>query len=280
MMGSIRAELLMLRKRVSTWVLLGLWSVAAGLFAYVLPYSTYRGGTESFGPPPPDLASLLPDRFAGTALGGYPFFGGMMVLILGVMTMGGEYGWGTLKTILSQHPSRMRLLGAKLVALGLILWVFVLASFLISVVASASVASLEDVDSSWPNIWTIGEAMLGAWLIVAVWTVLGVTLAIVSRGTSLAIGIGLLYGLVLEGLAEALLRQVDALEPLVQGLLRANAYSLAAALGMGEADASGNGPGSFSGPFVGGLQSTLVLLGLTVAFTAISAALLTRRDVT
>ena len=94
MIGSMRAELLMLRKRVSTWVLLGLWSVAAGLFAYVLPYSTYRGGTDSFGAPPPDLASLLPDRFAGTALGGYPFFGGMVVLILGVMTMGGEYGWG------------------------------------------------------------------------------------------------------------------------------------------------------------------------------------------
>jgi len=117
----MRAELLMLRKRVSTWVLLGLWSVAAGLFAYVLPYSTYRGGTESFGPPPPDLVSLLPDRFAGTALGGYPFFGGMVVLILGVMTMGGEYGWGTLKTVLSQHPNRLRLLGVKLVALGLIL---------------------------------------------------------------------------------------------------------------------------------------------------------------
>jgi len=156
----------------------------------------------------------------------------------------------------------------------------VLASFLISVVASAVIALLEDVDSSWPGVWTIVEAMLGAWLIVAVWTALGVALAIVSRGTSLAIGIGLLYGLALEGLAEALLRQVDALEPLVQGLVRANAYSLAGALGMAEADAAGNGPGSYAGPFVDGLQSTLVLLALTVAFTAVSATLLTRRDVT
>ena len=280
MIGGVRAEILMLRKRASTWVLLGLWTVAAGLFAYVLPYSTYRGGGESFGPPPEDLSALLPDRFAGTALGGYPFFGGVLVLILGVMTMGGEYGWGTLKTVLSQHPNRLRALGAKLIALGMALSVFVLVSFLVSAVASGLVASLEDARSSWPGVWDITKAMLGAWLIFAVWTTLGVALAIVSRGTSLAIGIGILYGLALEGLAEALLRQVDALEPLVQGLLRANAYSLAGALGMAEADAAGNGPGSFSGPFVGGLQSTLVLLGLTAAFTAVSAALLTRRDVT
>lgn len=279
MTGAIRAELLMLRKRVSTWVLLGLWSVAAGLFAYVLPYSDYRGGDESFGPPV-ELSSLLPHHFPGTALGGYPFFGGVLVLILGVMTMGGEYGWGTLKTILSQHPGRLRALGAKLVALGLILWVFVLASFLVSAVTSAIIASMEDAATSWPGIGTIVRAMLGAWLIFAVWTALGVALAVLSRGTSLAIGIGILYGLVLEGLAEALLRQVDALEPLVQGLLRGNAYSLASALGMAEADASGNGPGSYGGPFVGGLQSTVVLLGLAVAFIAISAAVLNRRDVT
>ena len=280
MNGSVRAELLMLRKRVSTWVLLGLWSVAAGLFAYVLPYSTLRGGTESFGPPPPDLASLLPDRFTGTAVGGYPFFGGVVVLILGVMTMGGEYGWGTLKTVLSQHPSRLRALGAKLIALGIVLWVFVAASFLISAIASRVIASTEGVDTSWPSLAMTGKALIAAWLIFAVWTSLGVALAIVSRGTSLAIGIGILYGLALEGLAEALLRQVDALEPLVQGLLRANAYSLAAAVGMAEADAAGNGPGSYAGPFVGGLQSTVVLVGLMAAFAAVSAVVLTRRDVT
>lgn len=280
MSGAIRAELLMLRRRVSTWVLLGIWCVAAGLFAYVLPYSDYRGGVESFAGQPPALASLLPDRFPGTALGGYPFFGGVLVLILGVMTMGGEYGWGTLKTVLSQHPSRGRALGAKLVALGAVLCVFVLASFVISAVASALIASAEGADAGWPGPAAIGKAMLGAWLIFAVWTALGVALAILTRGTSLAIGVGILYGLVLEGLAEALLRQVDALEPLVQGLLRGNAYSLAAALGMAQADASGNGPGSYGGPFVGGLQSTVVLLGLAAAFVAVSAAVLTRRDVT
>ena len=38
MLGSLAAEVFVLRKRVSTWVLLGIWVALAGVFAYILPY--------------------------------------------------------------------------------------------------------------------------------------------------------------------------------------------------------------------------------------------------
>ena len=41
MTGSLRAELLVLRKRASTWILLGIWATLALVFAYVVPYATY-----------------------------------------------------------------------------------------------------------------------------------------------------------------------------------------------------------------------------------------------
>ena len=63
------------------------------------------------------------------------------------------------------------------------------------------------------------------------WAALGVLLGVVTRGTSLAIGIGILYALVIEGLLSALAGSVSVLEPLTDVFLRANGYSIAAALG-------------------------------------------------
>jgi ABC-type transport system involved in multi-copper enzyme maturation permease subunit len=104
-------------------------------------------------------------------------------------------------------------------------------------------------------------------------------LAVLMRGTSLAIGIGILYSLVIEGLLSALANEVSVLDRLVQFFLRANGYSLAAELGVSAQDVSDRGPGSFSGPFVGGGQALLVLTAYLVVLLVASASLLRRRDV-
>ena len=79
MIGSIAAELTVMRKRVATWVLLGLWATLAAFFAYVLPYADERG--MAAGPEKTRaLNDLLPHQFVGTVLGGFPFFGGVLVL--------------------------------------------------------------------------------------------------------------------------------------------------------------------------------------------------------
>jgi ABC-2 type transport system permease protein len=113
-----------------------------------------------------------------------------------------------------------------------------------------------------------------------VWAAFGVALGVLSRGTALAIGVGILYALVIEGLISAFADQISLLEPLVQLFLRANAYSLVDGLGASTTGAATDGPGAFSGPYVGGTQALIVLIGYIASLLVLSGLLLRRRDVT
>ena len=185
----------------------------------------------------------------------------------------------TLKTVFIQRPGRTRVLGAKLVALAVALVLFVVASFLSGAVATYLIAGAEDAAVTWPSASELVGGVAAGWFILATWASLGVLLAVASRGTGLAIGLGILYALVIEGLLSALASQVGWLEALVQYFLRANAYSLVSALGSPTATLQDNGPGSFFGPFVGAGQAILVMSLYAVCFLVLSAALLRRRDV-
>jgi ABC-2 type transport system permease protein len=275
MTGTVAAELLVLRKRASSWILLGIWSAVTLLFAYVVPYLTYVNGSGE-----ESLSELLPPRLVGNLLSGFPFFGGVLALMLGVLALGSDYGWGTLKTLFVQRPGRLHAFAAKLIALALGLVPFVLSAFAIGAAASSAIAWREGAEIDWPSAWLIVRGLAAGWLVLAVWAAFGVLLAALSRGTSLAIGVGILYALVIEGLLSALASQVSLLDRLVELFLRANGYSLAAALGLAREDAAGNGPGAFSGPYVGGGQALLVLTLYLAGFLLVSAQLLRRRDVT
>ena len=277
MIRSVSAELLLLRKRVATWILLAVWMAMAVVFGYVAPYLTYRNNPS--GAIQSQLADLLPGNLVGNLLIGFPFFGGVLVLILGVLVIGSEYGWGTIKTLFTQRRGRLQIFGAKLAALAVALLVFVLADFAVSAISSYLIARREDAAADWPGAWLLVRGVVAAWLILAVWAALGVLLAVLSRGTALAIGIGILYGLVIEGLISTLFDQVSLLRPLAQALLRTNAYSLVEPLGVSAATAAGAGPGMFTGPYVGGVQASLVLVIYLAGFVLLAALLLRQRDV-
>jgi ABC-2 type transport system permease protein len=273
MTRNVTAELLVLRKRAATWILLGIWTFLGIFFAYVVPYALDPEDS------PVGLDQFLPASFAGNLLEGFPFFGGVFALMLGVFAFGSEFGWGTLKTLFTQRPGRLRVFAAKLAALGIVLVPFVLALFAAGAVASYVIAQIEDAPVSWPSAWLLVRAMGAGWLILAVWAALGVLLGVVTRGTSLAIGVGILYALVIEGLLSAFADSVSVLEPLTNVFLRANGYSLATALGASVDSIESSGPGSYSGPFVGTAQALAVLVALIAAFVALSGLLLRRRDV-
>jgi ABC-2 type transport system permease protein len=131
----------------------------------------------------------------------------------------------------------------------------------------------------WPSAWLLLRALGAAWLILAVWAALGVLLGVLTRGTSLAIGVGILYALVFEGLLSAFADSIGLLEPVTELFLRANGYSLAAALGASAESIGSNGPGSFDGSFVGSGQALAVLVAFVLAFASLSGLLLRRRDV-
>jgi ABC-2 type transport system permease protein len=273
MTRNVTAELLVLRKRAATWILLGIWTLLGIFFSYVLPYALdpedASGGPEQF----------FPESLAGTLIAGFPFFGGVFALMLGVFALGSEYGWDTLKTLFTQRPGRLRVLAAKLAALGIVLVPFVLALFAAGAMTSYVIAQIEGAPVSWPSAWLLVRAIAAGWLILAVWAALGLLLGVLTRGTSLAIGVGILYALVVEGLLSAFADSVSVLEPLTNVFLRANGYSIATALGASREDIGSSGPGSFGGPFVDSVQALAVLAVLIGGFAALSALLLRRRDV-
>ena len=277
MIESIRAELLVLRKRQATWILLGIWTILAAVFAYIVPYMLNRDAAN----PAEEalLRQLLPDRLVGNISAGFPFYGGAFALMLGVLAVGSDYGWGTFKTLFTQGPGRLRVFGAKLAAIGLGLIPFVLLPFAIGTIGSIVVGNLESAAIDLPSLGLLARGLLASWLILLAWGAFGVLLAVLSRGTSLAIGVGILYTLALEGLLSALAGSTSLLDPLVKVFVRTNAYSLIRPLGAMGAGSAGDGPGRFAGPFVSTTQALLVLALYVVIFAGIAGLSLRRRDV-
>jgi len=272
----IGAELFLLRKRTSTWALLGIWLSVTLFFSYLLPYLGYRGVNSSdFGE---TLESMLPTRFVQTMAEGLPFYAGSIVLILGVLSIGSEFGWGTWKTMLTQRSGRGQVFGAKIAALGIVLVPALILIFALGAISSVVIAAIEGAAITWPSAAHLGQALLSGWLILAVWTSAGVALAMATRGTAMAIGIGIMWGLVFEGLIGVFAASISWLEWLVDLLLRANGYSLIKPLELGQS-LSADGPGVFSGPYVSATQATLVLAVYLAVFLGGSLLLLRRRDV-
>ncbi len=276
MLNSISAELLLLRKRPSTWVLLGLWTLLAANFGYIFSYVAYLNGSGDSVRP---LADMLPSRLVATLLEGYPFFGGVIVLILGVLTFGGEYGWGTLKTVYTQGPKRSQVLAAKIIALGIVLTSFVIVPFLVGALLSYGIALREDEAIDWPSVSVIARGLAAGWFLMVVWAAFGAVLAVLSRGTALAIGLGILYGLVIEGLLSAFVNDISVLRPVTEAFLRSNGYSLVEPLGLATEQVRGNGPGAFRGPYVSGLQAFSVLAAYFGAFVVLTGFVLRKQEV-
>jgi ABC-2 type transport system permease protein len=271
---AILIELQMLWRRPGTWILLGIWLVMAMMFGYVIPYIDRDEAIRGNG-----VTDLLPANLTANTLAGFPFFGGVLILILAVMMFGGDYGWNVVKTLLTQKSGRLEVFSSKLVALLIGVTPFVVVDFLFGIGASQIVARLEDASNTLDSAGDIATGMLAAWLILAVWASLGALLATLTRGTSLAIGLGIMYGLVFEGLLSALLDGVDFVSPVIKGFLRTNAYSLVQSLGNVREIARDNGPGAFDGPYVSGGQALAVLIGYLIGLSAVSALLVRYRDV-
>jgi ABC-type transport system involved in multi-copper enzyme maturation permease subunit len=278
MIGMIAAELLVLRKRSSTWVLLGVWCLLEMVFAYFVPYLDYRNDVRE-GRAFPGLAPLLPDRLVERLIVDFPFYGGAIALIFGVLTLGGDYNWGTLKTLFTQRPGRLKVLSAKLIAQAIALVPFVIASFVLGMVASIVIALIENGDISAPAFWPLVRALGAGWFVMSVWAALGIALAVLSRGTSMAIGIGLLWAFAIEGLVSNLLDTSAFFRPVIKFFVRANAYSLVRSLSGITGNQTQDGPGRFAGPYVGAWQAALVLSGYLLVFGGFAALLLRRRDV-
>lgn len=272
MSGSFRAETIKLVRRPASWLLLAIAVALALIFTYLFPYASIAGGTDG---PNTDrtLPMLLPDHLVGNSLGGLPVFLGSIVLILGVLTVGGEYGWATWKTVLTQGPSRLEVYAGKLLALTAAALAVVLAIFAVGAVASALIAAAESQPVRWPGPGDLLTGIGAGWLIAAMWAMLGAVLAVALRAVALPVGLGLVWMLAVQNLLAAIAAPLlDWVAQAQKGLPGPNAGSLAAALG-----APGDTPGVAG--TVGGAQAAVVVAAYLVAFAAVGAVLLRRRDI-
>lgn len=281
MIGSLSAELLKLGKRPATWVLLGAWLVLNLVFSYVLPYSGYLTGTENQqtqGLSPGDvLAGVLPGELVSNAIGGFPVFGGAIFLIFGALASGSEYAWETLKTALTQRPSRLRLFGGKLLALAVSMLAAVLVTFAVDGLVGAAIAAVESQPMDWPAAADLAAGAASGWLILTMWCALGALLGFATRSVALPVGLGVVWVLGVENLvssvAGSLLTSLQALRDVLPGVNAGSLVWSVTAQAVGEPP-----PGVVDA--VSGTRAAVTLAAYLALFAVAGAALLRRRDVT
>jgi ABC-2 type transport system permease protein len=282
MIGSFKAEILKLRKRPATWVLLGVTLGLTQLFGYVLPYSSWLTRDQNFQTqgldPQAVLAGVLPGELVPTTLGGFPVFVGALVLILGALAAGSEYGWGTMQTALTQRPGRLAVYGGKLLALAASTLVIVLATFALNGIVAGVIATVESRPLDYPALAELARGVGSGWLIMGMWSVLGALAGFAFRGVALPIGLGVVWVLGVENLVSAvaggLLTSLQPLRDLMPGV---NAGSLVWSLAPG-GGSSGEAPPGVVDAVTGG-RATLSLALYVAAFAAAGAWLVRRRDV-
>jgi ABC-2 type transport system permease protein len=272
MTDHLRAEAIKLLRRPATWTLLGVALALSLMFTYLIPYAGYAGGTS--GPTSErGLATMLPDRLVGNSIAGLPVFLGALLLILGVLTVGSEYAWGTWKSVLTQDPSRARTYAAKLIVLAIAALATVLAVFAAGAIASTVIAAAEDRAMHWPGVADLLTGIGAGALIATMWTVLGALLAIALRGVALPVGLGLVWLLAVQNLLASIAAPlIGWIAQLQKGLPGPNAGSLVAALGSGS-----DTPGVEA--LVGGVPATVVVAGYLVVFAVLGGVVLRRRDI-
>jgi ABC-2 type transport system permease protein len=270
--GDFSAETIKLVKRPANWLLLAVALLLALLFTYVIPYAGYKGGT---GGPTADrgLADVLPANLVGNSIGGLPVFLGAIMVILGVLAVGGEYGWNTWKTVLAQRPSRLSVYAGKVTALMVAALAVVLAIFVTGLGASLIIASIENQSLALPSVKDLLVGVGAGWLLAAMWTSFGVLLAVLLRGVALALGLGLVWLLAVQNLLALLAAPLlDFIAQAQKGLPGPNAGSLAAALGS-----TSDTPGVDA--LVGGGQAAIVVVAYLLGFLIVGAVELRRRDI-
>jgi ABC-2 type transport system permease protein len=282
MIASFSAEILKLRKRPATWILLGVVLALTQLFGYILPYSSWLTSDQNFQTqglnPQAVLAGTLPGELVPTSLGGFPVFAGALALILGALATGSEYGWGTMQTALTQRPTRLAVYVGKLAALAASTLAIVAATFALNAAVASVIATVESRPLDYPSLAELAMGVGSGWLILSMWAGLGALLGFAFRGVALPIGLGVVWVLGVENLVSAVADSLlTGLRPLRDVLPGVNAGSLVWSLAPG-GGSSGEAPPGVIDAVTGG-RATLGLVLYVAAFAAAGAFLVRRRDV-
>lgn len=275
MLASFSGEFLKTRKRPATWILAFVWALVVVFIGYALLYLSASAA-------PPEiseeiLTGLRPENLFDTlfASGGVFTTGGAIVLILGALAIGSEFGWGTLKTSLTQRPDRLSILGGKAMTLVLFAFVFTLLGIAVGAISSLAIAAIEGLPVEWPAFGELARGLGAGALIFAVYGFFGFALAAIFRGTSLAIGLGLAWIFVVENTLSSLPTENAIVEMIRSFLIGESVLALSGTFGSAPSEFAG-----VSEPLVEPERAVITLLAYVVVSVLLAALLLKRRDVT
>jgi ABC-type transport system involved in multi-copper enzyme maturation permease subunit len=281
LLASTRAELLRLRRWPAMWVLFASWVTLNVTFGYVFDYIAYRSGDPSpvgeGAPAASLLPGLLPPAVPVTLVQGMPMFGGALVMILGALAVGSCYGWGTWKTVFTQGPGRGAAFGGTLVALAAVVAALVVTSAAVDLGVSSVIALTEGQGVDMPAIGDMVPALGTGLLVLGMWAAAGVLVGVLARGPALAVGLGLVWALVVENLLRGVAGILPGIALVTDHLPGTAAGSLVGALGAPGVGQSGGTPGVLT--ILGGPTAVGWLAAYAVGFAAVALLVVRRRDV-
>jgi ABC-type transport system involved in multi-copper enzyme maturation permease subunit len=180
----------------------GIMLAGSAFFAYLTFHQITAGATGREIDP---LAHALPTaRGLITVVGQARSFIIVVALIIVTANLAAEWSQGTWRNLLVREPRRLRLLAGKMLALLL----FVLGSLTLTLLASSGLVLLVAQAQGVPIAAWTSPGGLAAWLaffgnevlcLIGV-GLLGMLIAVLTRGTGSAVGVALAYVLVPEGI--------------------------------------------------------------------------------
>ncbi|MEU2086990.1 ABC transporter permease [Nocardia beijingensis] len=234
LIGSTKAEMLRLRKWPAFWIVLGTWILLNLTFAYLFNYLAYTSGESSRMsnglPREVLLQQMLPAAVPEVFTQGMAMFGGALMLILGALTVGSGYGWGTWKTVFTQGPSRVQAVAAVVVSLAAVVVALVCAAFAADIAVAALIAASQSQALTAPALDRSLLGILTGVAILGMWTLAGALIGAVARGPALAVGLGLVWVLVVENLLRGVAGIFAPIEVVTDHLPGTAAGSLAGAM--------------------------------------------------
>ena len=236
-LAAARAEWFKLVRRPAVWVTIGLLLALTVGIGYVITYLVA-------GHPPADAArtgaevaslhsDLHPQSLVKKSLSNAGTLDAIFALILGVLTQGSEYAWGTVKTAQTQLPGRLAIAVGQVGSMTLLVLIMVLGTFATDALASYLIAVADGASTTFPAAGEMARGIGAQWLIFEFAAIFGFGLATMFRQSAMAMGLGLGYLLVIENLVLGLLEALgDTFKNFHQLLPVANAGYLQQAFGQ------------------------------------------------
>lgn len=233
-LNSTRAELLRLRKWSAIWVIIGAGQALTLSFGYVFNYVAYKTGDENFAEDGATsaqlLAEVMPSAIPDVIISGLPMFGGALAMVIGALVAGNGFGWGTWKTVFTQGPSRSAAVGGSLAAVTVFVLAMMTATLLLCTGVSVAIAAAEGQSITMPALTDLAQSFGAGFLVLEMWALLGFLVGVLAKGPALAVGLGLVWSLVVENLLRGVGSLLSGVEIVTEALPGTAGGSLAGAI--------------------------------------------------